>query len=162
DAWYVREAEHGLRLMTGRLLACAVERSRMRVSIIGPINDDVRTAIGAESEKDEEIKKITGGLLVTFPVEHAAEALELLMDGLNSFVDAAMARLRRRVSLDDHVPEAIPYISSVVGRELPQPEPLIEPQEPEELDDVSDEEEAAASRDPRVRGRAPIFELGQR
>ena len=123
NAWYVRETEHGLRLMTGRLLACEIARSKMRVSVIGPIGDDVRGALGAEAENDEEFKKIPGGLLLTFPVEHAAEALDLLKDGLNSFVDMAMARVRRSVSLEDHVPEAVAYIASVVGRELPQPEP---------------------------------------
>ena len=38
NAWYVRETEHGLRLMTGRLLACEVARSKMRVSVIGPVS----------------------------------------------------------------------------------------------------------------------------
>ena len=52
NAWYLRETEHGLRLMTGRLLACEVAPSKMRVSVIGPIGDDVRGALGAEAEKD--------------------------------------------------------------------------------------------------------------
>ena len=134
----------------------------MRVSVIGPIGDDVRGALGAEAEKDEEFKKVPGGLLLTFPVEHAAEALALLKDGLNSFVDMAMARVRRPVSLEDHVPEAVAYIASVVGRELPQPEPVAEAQDSEQLDDASDEDDVGASREPRVRGRAPIFEHGQR
>src|SRR2546422_9543572 len=72
DAWYIRETDHGLRLMTGRLLACEVARSKMRVSVIGPIGDDVRGTLGAEVEKDEEFKKVPGGLLLTFPVERAA------------------------------------------------------------------------------------------
>jgi len=160
NAWYVRETEHGLRLMTGRLLACEVARSKMRVSVIGPAGDDVRGALGAETEKDEEFKKVPGGLLLTFPVERAAEALDLLRDGLSSFVDVAMARVRSPVSLEDHVPEAVVYIASVVGRDLPQP--VIETPDSEPLDDASDEDDAAASREPRVRGRAPIFEHGQR
>ena len=41
------------------------------------------------------------------------------MDG---FLDSAMTRLRRSVSLEDHTPEAIYCISEAVGRELPQPE----------------------------------------
>ena len=93
-------------------------------------------------------------------MEHAAEALALLKDGLNSFIDVAMARVRRSVSLEDHVPEAVAYIASVVGRELPQP--VAETQDAEQLDDASDEDDAGASREPRVRGRAPIFEPGQR
>jgi hypothetical protein len=162
NAWYVRETEQGLRLMTGRLLACEVRRLQMRVSVIGPIADDVRGALGAEAEKDAEFKKVPGGVLLTFPIEHAAEALELLRDGLNTFVDMAMARVRSPVSLEDHVPEAVVYIASVVGRELPQPEPFAETQHSEQLDDVSDEDDVGASRAPRVRGRAPIFEPGQR
>ena len=31
NAWYVRETEHGLRLMTGRLLACEIAPSKLRV-----------------------------------------------------------------------------------------------------------------------------------
>lgn len=164
NAWYLRETEQGLRLMTGRLLACEVARSKMRVSIIGPIGDDVRNALGADAESDEEFKFkiVPGGLLLTFPVEHSREALALLKDGLNSFVDVAMGRVRSPVSLADHVPEGVVYISKVIGRELPQPEPVAESQDAKPLDDASDEDEAGASREPRVRGRAPIFEHGQR
>jgi hypothetical protein len=86
----------------------------------------------------------------------------MLRDGFNGFVDMAMARVRRPVSLEDHVPEAVVYIASVVGRELPQPKPVTETQESEQLDDASDEDDVGASREPRVRGRAPIFEHGQR
>ena len=64
------------------------------------------------------------------------------------------------MSLEDHVPEAVAYIASVVCRELPQP--VVEAQGSEQLDDASDEDDASASREPRVRGRAPIFEHGQR
>jgi hypothetical protein len=162
SSWYVRETEHGLRLMVGRLLACELARSQMRVSIIGPIGDEVRDVLGADSERDEEFKKIPGGLLVTFPIEHSPEASTLLMDGLNSFVDLAMARVRSAVSLEDHVPEAVSYIGSVVGRELPQPEPASESNELETPDDATDEDDIEVSREPRVRGRAPIFEHGQR
>ena len=162
DAWYVRETHHGLRVMTGRLVACELRRSTMQVSVIGPISDDVRRALGAETEKDEEFKKVPGGLLLTFPVEHAAEALKLLRDGLNSFVDMAMARVRRAVTLEDHAPEAVDYIASVVGRQLPQPEPVADADDSTDIDDASDEDDVVASREPRVRGRAPIFEHGQR
>jgi hypothetical protein len=162
NAWRVRETERGLRVMTGRLLACEVGRSRIRVSVIGPIDDDVRAALGAESENDEEFKIIPGGLSLTFPVEHAPEALNLLKDGLNGFVEAAVARVRSSVSLEDHVPEAVVYIASAVGRELPQPKPAIASNGTDELGDASEEDETGVSREPRVRGRAPIFEHGQR
>ncbi|MGH3640957.1 MAG: GmrSD restriction endonuclease domain-containing protein [Mycobacterium sp.] len=160
NAWYLREKEHGLRLMTGRLLACEVVRSKMRVSVIGPVGDDVRLNLGAETEKDEEFKTVPEGLILTFPVEHAAEAVDLLKDGFDRFVDMAMARVRRAVSLDDHVPEAVAFVARVVGRDLPQP--VVEAQDSEDTDDASDEDESSASREPRVRGRAPIFEPGQR
>ena len=74
----------------------------------------------------------------------------------------AMARVRRPVSLEDHVPEAVVYIASIVGRELPQPEPVAETKDSEQPDDASDEDDIGASREPRARGRVPIFELGQR
>jgi hypothetical protein len=165
SAWFVREIDQGLRVMTGRLLACDIARSKMRISIVGPIGDDVRTTIGVEAEKDEEFKSIPGALLLTFPVERARAALDLLKDAVNGFVDLAMARVRRPVSLEDHVPEAVMYIGSVIGRELPQPEPMggLEDSEgSEESDITSGEEYSTASKEPTVRGRAPIFELGQR
>ena len=71
-----------------------------------------------------------------------------------------MARVRRSVSLEDHVPEVVAYISSVVGRDLPQP--VAEMQDSERLDDASDEDDAGESHEPRLRGRVPIFEPGQR
>jgi Mrr N-terminal domain len=104
DAWYLRETGRGLRLMTGRLLACEVGRSKMRVSVIGPVTDEVRASLGSDPEADEEFKLVPGTLLITFPMEHASQAQELLSAGFNSFVDLAMARVRRRVSLEDHVP----------------------------------------------------------
>jgi hypothetical protein len=162
DAWWLRETSHGLALMAGRLLACKVTRSKIRISVVGPIDEDVRTAVGAEPEDDEEFKKIPGGLLLTLPVEHAAQALRLLQDGLNAFVDLAMARVRRAVSLEDHVPEAVAYVASVVGRDLPQPEPSAEAPGTEQEDDLSEDDDAALPREPRVRGRAPIFEHSQR
>ena len=160
NAWYLRETEHGLRLMAGRLFTCEIAPSKIRVSVIGPIGEEVRGTLGADAEKDVEFKFVPGGLILTFPVEHAAEALALLKHGLNSFVAEAMARVRRAVSLEDHVPEAVAYIASVVCRELPQP--IAERQDSEQLDDASDEDDTTASREPRVRGRAPIFEHGQR
>ncbi len=162
DAWCLRETGKGLRLTTGRLIACEVSRSKMRVSVIGPVSDEVRIALCSDPETDEEFKKLPGGLLISLPAEHAPKVQELLSDGFNSFVDMAMARVRRRVSLEDHVPEAVAYIASVVGRELPQPDPLTESQDPAQLDEDLDEDDATASREPRVRGRAPIFEHGQR
>jgi hypothetical protein len=86
--------------------------------------------------------------------------LSLLKQGLVSFVEMAMARVRRSVSLEDHVPEAVTYIASVLGRELPQP--VIEAQDSKQFDESSDEDDDIASHEPRVRGRAPIFEPGQR
>jgi hypothetical protein len=162
DAWYVKETSHGLALMAGRLLACKVTRSRAHISVIGPIADEVRAVVGAEPEDDDEFKKVPGGVLLTFPVEHSGEALRLLRDGINSFVDLAMARVRRAVSLEDHTPEAVSYIASVVGRDLPQPLPVASSADTEQVDDESEDDEAGESREPRVRGRAPIFEHGQR
>jgi len=162
NAWYLRETDQGLRLMTGRLLALEIARTKMRVSVIGPVGDDVRGALGADAEKDAEFKLVPGGLLLSFPIEHAADALGLLRDGFSGFVDMAMARVRRQVSLEDHVPEAVVYVASVVGRELPQPEPVAETQDSRQPSDTADEDDTEASREPRVRGRAPIFEHGQR
>ena len=159
-AWYLRETDQKLRLMTGRLLACEIARSTMQVSVIAPITEDVRNALGAEIENDSEWAWIPGGVLLTFPIENATLATALLKDTFNSFVDMAMARVRRVVSLEEHAPEAVDYISKFLECDLPQPVP--EARDEEQFDDATDEEEARASREPRVRGRAPIFEPGQR
>ena len=162
NSWFLREVEEGLRLMTGRLIACEVARSKMRVSVIGPISEDVRNDLGVETEKDEDFKRVPGGLLITFPIERAADAFDVLRAGLNAFIDMAVSRVRSPVSLEDHSPEAVVYVAHVVGRDLPQPEPIAETQLLEDTDAATDEDDGAASRNPRVRGRAPIFELGQR
>jgi len=160
NAWYLRETDQKLRLMTGRLLACEITRSTMQVSVVAPVSDDVRGALGAEIDNDSEWRWIPGGLLITFPIEHAARATDLLKDTFSTFVDMAMARVRRTVSLEEHAPEAIDYLATCIGRDLPQPVPEV--RDEEQFDDATDEEEARASREPRVRGRAPIFEPGQR
>jgi hypothetical protein len=164
DAWIVRDTSKGIRLNTGRLFACDFTRSLLRVSVIGPVSEDLRSGLGAEASNDEEFKFIPGAVVLSFPVDRAAVALELLSEGLNMFIDLAMAKVRRSVSLDDHVPEAVEYIASVVGRELPQPRPQPEQDDSqgEEVGDGADEEATVASREPIVRGRAPIFEHGQR
>lgn len=161
DAWYLRDTDQGLRLMVARVLACEIARSKVRVSVIGPVSDDVRVALGSDADKDEEFKKIPGGLLLSFPAEHADRAMELLTDGVNSFIDIATGRVRSAVSLEDHAPEALSYISSVLNRELPQPVPEATPLR-EAGDSDDDDDDAEVSREPRVRGRAAIFEHGQR
>jgi len=159
DAWMVRETSKGLRLNTGRLVACELRRSTLRVAVAGPVSEEVRTTLGSETAEDEEFKFIPGAVLISFPVDRAGPALSLLQEGLNTFIDLAMVRVRRSVSLDDHVPEAVEYIARVVGRELPQPRPLAETADD---GDDSDEEPTVVSREPAIRGRAPIFEPGQR
>lgn len=163
-AWYLRETQVGLRLMAGRLPACEIVRSTIRLGVLGPIGDDLRRAIGADPDGDEEFKFkiIPGGVLLSLPVEKAAAALNHLKDRINSFVDLAMARVRSPVSLEDHSPEAIVYVAGVVARELPQPQPLTASEDAERRGEAADEDEASASRLPQARGRAPIFEHGQR
>ena len=121
DAWYLRETDHGLRLMTGRLFACELRRSRLRISVVGPVSDDVLAALGAEIEDD--FKWIPGGQIIGMPLDKAGPAYSLLKDAMDAFIDGAMTRVRRSVSLEEHTPEAIHYLSAVLGRELPQPEP---------------------------------------
>lgn len=160
NAWSLQERSKGLRLITGRLLACDLRRSILRVAVMGPVSDEIRSALGAELDDDEEFKAVPGAVLLSFPASRASVALELLKDSLNTFVDLAMARVRRTVSLDDHSPEAVAYVASAVGRELPQPTPTAVPVE--DTGDDADDETAVVSREPVVRGRAPIFEPGQR
>ena len=158
DAWYLRETDHGLRLMVGRLLVCEVRRSRLRITIIGPVSEDVLGALGGEIEDD--FKWVPGGQVIGMPLDRAGAAHSLLKEAMDAFIDGAMTRVRRSVSLEDHTPEAIHYLSAVLGRELPQPEPGSEITPADDTD--SEDDDLGASREPKVRGRAPIFESGQR
>jgi hypothetical protein len=160
DAWSLHETRRGLELMVGRLVAFRIERDVIRVSVVGPISVETRASLGARGEDEEAWRWVEGGLYLSLPVERAAANLDLLKDPLASFVDASMARVRRGVSLEDHVPESIIYLSKEVGRELPQPAARPESSGDEDADDEDSEPEA--SREPKVRGRAPIFEPGQR
>jgi hypothetical protein len=95
DAWYVRETSYGLRLMGGHLLACEITRANARVSVVGPIADDVRAALGADAEDDSEFKSVPGGVVLTFPVELLGEQFDYLKEGMSNFIDLAMTRVRR-------------------------------------------------------------------
>jgi hypothetical protein len=64
--------------MTGRLLTCEVGRNSMRVAVVGPLSDEMRTALGASSGDDEEFRIIPGAMLVTFPPETGAQYLDQL------------------------------------------------------------------------------------
>jgi hypothetical protein len=160
DAWHCREIDKGIRLTTGRLYACEVAHTHLKISVVGPIDDETRAAVAADSDDETEFKKIPGGVFLKIPVDRAPQALGLLKSNFNAFVDLAMARVRTPGALDDHAPEAVEYVASVVGRELPQPTPAAKPDSDDE--EATDEDDSAPSREPAVRGRAPIFELGQR
>jgi hypothetical protein len=160
DAWCLRERAHGLRLLAGRLLACGFDRGTVQVSVMGPVSESVREALGAAEEDYETFKAIPGALILSFPAERSSAALQLLMGPLDQFIDEAMRRVRRRVTFEHHSDAALEYLEETLERALPRPE------EPDEADqdgggDESEELEPA-SREPRVRGRAPIFEHGQR
>ena len=88
-------------------------------------------------------------------MEHGAQALDLLKDGVNAFVDATMARLRREVSLENHLPEAVAYIGTIVGRELPQPEQTLETPDEARDDGGDSEDEGQALRVNRASGDGP-------
>jgi hypothetical protein len=156
DAWYVRETSSGVRLMAGRLLACEIGRKKVKLSVIGPVTEELRTALGAESEDDDQFRSIPGAVLLRFPLDHAGELSGELQEGFTNFVELAMARVRRASALEDHVPEALAYVAKVLERELPQPTPDAEASEADEADDAS------ASREPIVRGRTQRFERSER
>jgi hypothetical protein len=161
DAWSLQEARRGLTLFAGRLQVLKLRPGALQVSVLGPLTEDVMSALGILEEENEEWRFIPGGVSVWLPAERSEAALDLLKDPYDKFVDMAMARVRRAPSLEDHVPEAVAYISSVVGRDLPQPDAAAATAEEDEDGDES-EDDAVAPREPRVRGRAPIFEHGQR
>lgn len=156
DAWRFRETRRGLELKAGRTLAFKINPDAIGVSVVGPLSEDTLALLGVRKEDVEEWKKVVDGLYLSLQADRAAEHLAHLKDPFAKFVDASIARVRREVDLEGHVPEAITYLSHEVGRELPQPEPR-----PADSDEEGDEA-AEVSREPKVRGRAAIFELAQR
>jgi hypothetical protein len=161
-SWYLKETDRGFRLMTGRVLALSISRLRARIAVLGPISEDLRQSLAIDIENDVELKHIPGGVLLTLPIDRIAEAQKSLLEGFTGFVEAAMIRVRRPVNLVEHTPEAVNYISQLLGRELQQPVPEKLVAGSEAILDDDDEGDTLAVREPRVRGRAPIFEPGQR
>jgi hypothetical protein len=157
DAWVLRELTDGLELIVGRLVACRIRKSGIRVSVVGPVSEDDRAALDNSAATDEPWAAIAGGLYIKVAAQRAL-ALDLLKDAHAMFIDAAIARVRRGVDLGDHCADALTFLSREVGRELPQPEVG----GVESSEDELSAEDAQASRAPKIRGRAPIFEHGQR
>ena len=62
DAWYLRETGHGLRLMAGRLIACEIRRSRLRITRSGPLPTTFWASLGGKIE--DGFKWIPGGEVV--------------------------------------------------------------------------------------------------
>ena len=100
--------------------------------------------------------------MLTFPVEHAADALELLESELETFIEMAIARVRtpsvwktfsRSRRLLASVSSAATYLSRRRLRNQKMPKPWTK---------YPMTTMYGASREPRIRGRAPIFEHGQR
>lgn len=159
-AWRMRETRRGFELKAGRMLALQIKPNDFGVSVVGPLSPETSALLGISKENEEPWKLVAGGLYLALRLDRVAAHLDLLKDPFAKFVDVAIARVRREVDLDDHAPEAITYLSKLVGRDLPQPE---RSQASEEADEpATDDDAPELSREPKERGRAAIFELGQR
>jgi hypothetical protein len=158
DGWIVQENARGLVLKTGRLVACELAPGRVSLSVMGPVEDSVRSELLSDPDRDELFKGVPDAVTITFSPERAGKALELLQDEVDAFIDAAMARAKRAVRQEHHAREAVAYVGSVVGRELPHPEA------PASTSSNGDEgeDEVELPPTPVQRGRAPIFESGNR
>lgn len=159
DAWSIRETRRSLELKVGRVLAFKLHPNALGVSVMGPVSDELRGALGSRAEEEEAWKWIAGGVYVSFQAERAAASLDLLKDPFAKFVDAAVARVKRGVDIDDHCAAAIGYLANEVGRELPQPDAARAADD--DQDSLADDDGPAPGQ-PVLRGRAPIFEHGQR
>lgn len=162
SGWYVYDRSNGLYLFTGRLLALFVGKGVIAMSVMGPIGSDVRTAISAEEYENEAWRAIPGGLFLKFPAAKAREALEMLRDPFDRFVDETMARMRRRIDPSGHKPEVVDFIAGEVGRALPQPVFNSADPDDERGDEEHGEDDPSATREPTMRGRPPIFDKGHR
>lgn len=158
DAWALQESTHGLTLMTGRLQACKVASGKVRISVVGPITDSIRTELAIDANEISEFKAVQG-IALTFPGSRAKQALALLRDPMDAFIDGAMARTKRAVSQEAHTPEAIALLSRILGRDLPSPSEPTVTQQPDDGDTADD---PAANRAAIAKGRSPIFETSNR
>ena len=159
DAWSLEEGRRTLELKVGRLLAFKILPGACRVSVMGPVPEELRSALGSRESEDFVWKWIPGGIYLSFEPDRAAGALDGLKDAFAKFVDASVARVRRGVDIDDHCAPAIAYLAKEVGRELPQPDSARAADDDQQS--LADEEERESGA-PLVRGRSPIFEHGQR
>jgi hypothetical protein len=149
--WELRVTAHDVALFAGRLVVCRVRPGRLWVSVMGPIAEELRTELGA-SEDRYEFKAVPGAIILALPIAKAEMALARLTDPIDRFVDEAMLRIRRHVTFEAHRADAVDYIEGVVGRDLPRPVP--------ETVASDEDDEEPQGREPRVRGRAPIFSHG--
>ncbi|MFO0649323.1 MAG: DUF262 domain-containing protein [Polyangiales bacterium] len=156
DGWYVRETGNGLALVTGRLEAFRTRKDRIDFSVIGPISPELRAELGAEERDNEEWRAIAGGLLLAVPASKAGHAQEKLEEGFRRFVEAAMGRMRRAVTQEQHLRGVVEYVGRAVGRELPQPTEA--PSLPEGGEPTEGSTEGEVNSAPVVRGRPPIFD----
>lgn len=163
--WCVENRGGALVLQTGRLYALRVRGGMLALSVIGPISAEVRAALSAKDEDENEAwKAIPGGQWLRFPAAKAGVALELLKDPFDRFVDAAMARMGRPLDPDSHVPELVTYVAEELGRELPQPvfESVTTATDDASDGDDRDADAAPANHNPDPRGRGPIFDKSHR
>lgn len=156
DGWYLQETPYGLSLMTGRLEAFRIRLGRIHFSVIGPVEDSLRTELGSEARENEEWRAIPGGIALIVPAASAQLALEKLEVAQRRFIEAAMGRMRKAISLEAHCPAALEWLSREVKRELPKPAVVAVETSGEPDDEPTDGRES-----PRVaiRGRPQIFNV---
>ncbi|MBP8810168.1 MAG: DUF262 domain-containing protein [Kofleriaceae bacterium] len=162
--WVLENRGGALVLQTGRLYAYRLRGGMVALSVIGPISPEVRAALAAKEEDESEAwKAIPGGLWLKFPASKAGVALDLLRDPFDRFVDAAMARMGRRLDPESHLPEIVTYLAEELGRDVPQPA-FEAPAQAGEVDDGDDRDAdaAPANHTPDPRGRGPIFDKSHR
>ena len=158
DAWRLRETRRGFELKAGRMLALQIKPNDFGVSVVGPLSPETSSLLGIRTEHEEPWKLIAGGLYLALRPDRVAAHLDLLKDPFAKFVDAAIARVRREVDLDDHAPDVITYLSKLVGRDLPPPEPRQASEEADEPD--TDDDAPELSREPK-NAVVPIFSLAK-
>lgn len=166
DGWYLRVTSRNLGLYAGRLYALGISRGKVHMSVLGSVADEVRAELGSDPDDDSLWDAVEGARCITFHVEKAELGYERLGGAFSRFVAEASARVRRRVRLDNHSPEALAFLAAAVGRSLPSPSenvpdaPTSDPSLDADDDDVEDAR--PTNRTPQVRGRAPVFEHAQK
>ena len=148
NRWGIKYGSFGLRLLVGRFIACNLVRDRVWFALDKEVLDsrnDLKTILDRSSAwvwDDEypmyqKVPSVNGYLTLTdCPLEVRAAAQTLFFEFVSH-----VCRTHRRLDISSqqgHSTELLRYLSEIVGRDLPEPSYVSDPDEVSILDDLSE------------------------